>query len=109
MLTSLSLIAAPSLGNICKMGRTRKPYQYSVVAAYFCYFVRLPVIGTAVQQQLLVGESTEDLTGTQGTKHQPVLIRAVAEELGVSVGDISDMELCLADHSPAVSLYQNLV
>lgn len=65
---------------------------------------RLPVIGTAVQEQLLSSDSTEDLTGTQGTKHQPILIRAIAQELGVAVGDISDMELCLADHSPAVSV-----
>lgn len=60
------------------------------------------MIGTAVQEQLVGEPMTYE--GTQGAKHQPVLLRVLAEELGVKVEDISDFELCLADYNPAVSI-----
>lgn len=67
------------------------------------YFVcRLPVLATAFSEQLMGGPEAQ--SGVQGGKHQPLLLAVLAEELGISVEDISDFELCLADHYPAVSL-----
>ena len=70
-----------------------------------CY--RLPVLATAVQDQLYKEQhpdSTMPTTGYQSKKHQPALLRIIAEELGIKVEEISDFELSFADYQPAVSL-----
>lgn len=73
--------------------------MHSIPVSY--YYFRCPIIGTAVEQQLNGGPTEH--AGTQGTKHQPLLLQAVAENLGVGAEAISDLELCLADYYPAVS------
>lgn len=60
------------------------------------------MIATKVQEELCGGPAQH--TGVQAGKHQPILLTLLATELGVSVDQISDFELCLADYSPAVSL-----
>ncbi|XP_076456276.1 aspartyl aminopeptidase-like isoform X2 [Babylonia areolata] len=63
-----------------------------------------PVLNTCVQAKLEgydVGCKDTETDGT-ATKHSPVLIKLLCEEMGVEADQIVDFELCLADTQPAV-------
>lgn len=78
----------------------------------------LPVLGLVNEQLNSSGSAIPSRTGTpapgkkddgngksDGTsmedKHHPLLLAAIADELGCSVGDIHDFELCLYDTQPS--------
>lgn len=73
------------------------------------HFFSCPVLGTVFQEQLAKIPEAETAQGVQSGKHHPVLLQAIADDLGLSVSHISDFELCLADHSPAVSTGHSLL
>nr|XP_054751477.1 aspartyl aminopeptidase-like isoform X1 [Lytechinus pictus] len=65
-----------------------------------------PVLATSITAQLekVVDESNKDISvpAALNAKHSPVLLNLLAAELGSSLSDIMDFELCVADTQPAV-------
>ncbi|XP_008394645.2 aspartyl aminopeptidase [Poecilia reticulata] len=65
---------------------------------------RVPILGTAVQEELETGSSSSGDTSSAANtadKHHPALVRVLCSELGVQPDSLLDFELCLVDTQPA--------
>uniref|UniRef100_A0A3P9PHK1 Aspartyl aminopeptidase n=1 Tax=Poecilia reticulata TaxID=8081 RepID=A0A3P9PHK1_POERE len=61
----------------------------------------VPILGTAVQEELETGSSSSGDTSSAADKHHPALVRVLCSELGVQPDSLLDFELCLVDTQPA--------
>lgn len=66
---------------------------------------RVPILATSVTEQLLTEKTSSAFDPKKDTKqsdkHHPVLINMITEEIGCSVDEIYDIELCVVDVTPA--------
>uniref|UniRef100_A0A669EGX2 Aspartyl aminopeptidase n=2 Tax=Oreochromis TaxID=8139 RepID=A0A669EGX2_ORENI len=61
----------------------------------------VPIIATAVQEELETGSASSGDASSAAEKHHPALVKVLCSELGVEPEALLDFELCLADTQPA--------
>jgi len=66
-----------------------------------------PILATVAMEELSKTDSANDskeasAVKNQASKHHPILVKLICDQLGVAPEQLMDFELCLADASPAV-------
>ena len=66
----------------------------------------MTVLATVAMEELSKTDAANDATEAaavknQASKHHPILVKLICDQLGVAPEQLMDFELCLADASPA--------
>ena len=66
----------------------------------------MTVLATVAMEELSKTDTANDATEAaavknQASKHHPILVKLICDQLGVAPEQLMDFELCLADASPA--------